>query len=127
MWAVANGYQMSSFSPREQKRGGDRLPPQAEIRHPEYASVALFVGSALFLILPTDLLCGGVVGIMCSEPAGKPVAVPGLENVPLLKACLVIVYHLEPSCADLLPQSIVGEVFIIASSQWGGGRRMRCC
>lgn len=49
-----------------------------------------------------DVLCRGVVGIMCFQPAGEPVAIPGLKDVPLLNACLVVVHYLETSSPDLI-------------------------
>ncbi|WAP50603.1 hypothetical protein OL239_11220 [Arthrobacter sp. ATA002] len=60
------------------------------------------IGDALFLISPTDLPCGGMVSVVCFKPTGKPVAISGLEDVPLLNACLGVVHHLETSTADLL-------------------------
>lgn len=74
-----------------------------------------------------DVLCRGVVGIMCFQPAGEPVAIPGLKDVPLLNACLVVVHYLETSSADLIAQRMFCQVLVITPSEWCGGGGMRCC
>lgn len=56
----------SFLTPAPVGRGADHdaLPLQAEIRHPEHATVAILIGNALVLVILADLRRGGMVGIV---------------------------------------------------------------
>lgn len=68
-----------------------------------------------------------MVVVVRFEPSGKPVSISSLEDVPLFKACLVVVLHFETSRPDLIAQSIVSQELVITPRERRCGSRMRRC